>query len=345
MEKQKYFEDWSKKLSISVIEIDKEFNSILSEEKTVNPKLSLEEQETRSLTRLSLIYKKRLRSPAVGFEGIILGAEDTRDLIAKKRRDAINLYKSDPQSAVAQGITDENGLPLDVIQVFSTGRVNPNYGNPLPDNSFMRRIFGVAIKMNGEEPKFFSLNLQGKDCEKEIPIMKPIKFMAIDRSDNQSKDFLLNASSFTEFKVDENIKLPPLTELINSYLGITKLSEIQDYHNNQKDNYNRIVAIKGTVSILNLEPTSIGNLIMQIEDTENLLDLDAKSLTCWIPGDTEINFSEGDSVIVIGRTNQSKLKDKNGNLTEELGDISLNVFGICPISVTKLPCVDEIKEI
>lgn len=345
MDKNKYFQEWSNKLSMSVEDIGKEFDSILSEEKKENPNLKPEEQELLSLKKLSLIYKKRLRSPAVGFEGIVIGAEEPRDLVAKKRKTAIDMFKNDPQSAILQGVTNEEGVPLDNIEVFSSGRKNHGYGKPLPENSYVRRVFGVAYKLTEKEPKFFTINLNGKACEKNIPLTKPVKFMAIDRSEKGDDSFTLNASSYTEFKVDENIKLPETKKLIEEYIPIAKITELQEYHDLNKEDYNRVVGVKGTISILNLEPTSIGNYIMQIEDESDILDIDAKSITCWIPGDFEINFSEGDEVIVIGRTNQGKLKDDQGNLTEELGDITINVFGMLPINSSNIPVVEEIKEV
>jgi len=68
---------------------------------------------SRALNRLKLIYKKQLRSPAVGFEGIVLGAEEPRDMNARLIRDAIGMFKLNPQAAVSQGVTNEDGQPLD----------------------------------------------------------------------------------------------------------------------------------------------------------------------------------------------------------------------------------------
>ena len=98
--------------------------------------------------------------------------------------------------------------------------------------------------------------------------------------------------------------------------------------------------------MLNLEPTAFGSRIMSIEDSEATLeDLDAKGVTCWLPTRVEVNFAEGSKVIVVGRTAQGKKKDDKGNATEELGDVTLNVYGLYALPEFKIELPDEIKPI
>lgn len=345
MEKyEEYFNKWSEKLTIPKEDILKEFSTLVSAEHSQNPTLSEEQCNDIAIKKLALMYKKQLRSPATGFEGFVFGAEEPRDLIAKKRREAIEFFQSDPQSAVTNGVTDEAGIPLDTIKVFSTGRANPGYGKPLPETSFVRRIFGVAKKAN-ENPKLFVMNIQGDNCNKVIPVMKPVKFMAIDRTEQGQEVLTLNSSAYTEFKeVKELEGNPNLEELIKGFYNVLNISELQNYHNSNKEDYNRVVAVKGTVSLMNLEPTSFGSRIIQLEDEDNLMDLEAPTLTCWVPGTLDIDFTEGSKVIVFGRTSQSFVKDEQGNVTDELGPISINVFGIYSPEVFSTP-IEKINEI
>jgi hypothetical protein len=338
------FQKWSEKLSISKEEILQEFNSLVTETKNTNASLSQEQVEDIAVKKLALIYKKQLRSPATGFEGFVFGAEEPRDLIAKKRREAIEFFQSDPQSAVTNGITDEAGIPLDTIKVFSTGRANPNYGKPLPETSFVRRVFGVAKKAN-ENPKLFVMNIQGDNCNKVIPVMKPVKFMAIDRTEQGQEVLTLNSSAYTEFReVKELEGNPNLEELIKGFYKVLKISELQNYHNSNKEDYNRVAVVQGTVSLMNLEPTSFGSRIIQLEDEADVLDLDAEPVTCWVPSNIDINFTEGSKVIVFGRTNQGFVKDEQGRATDELSPISINVFGIYSPEVFSTP-IEKINEI
>lgn len=348
-----YIKDWSTKLSIPINEIENEFSSLLEEEGTIHSDLSEDERKQRALSRLALSYKKMMRTPAVGFEGIIIGVSDSIDMVAKRRRTAEELFKNNPQEAVMKGITDEQGNPLDTTELWGEKR-NPNFGKPLPKTNLMRNIYGVATKSSNENdtPKFFSLTIQGdKAGNEKYPMFTPVRFMAIDKTkdDNKGKVYSLNASSFTNFKVDSSIQLPPIeTILQNSCSDIfSKIEDLEEYHSLTKDDYNRIVITEGSVSTLNLEPTAFGSRVMNIEDEELALEnIDAKSgVTCWLPLRENIDFAEGSKVLVVGRTNQGKRKDDEGNLTEELGDITINTFGVYAIPAFKIEVPSDIQEI
>jgi len=341
--KENYFKQWSEKLSISVDEIGKEFDLIKEKISTEVPDVSDDEKNTLALKRLAISYKKQLRSPAVGFKGIILGAEDARDIIEKQRKDALDFFNENPQLAISQGVVNESGIPLDTRKVWNSGKANMGYGKPLPANLFMRKIFGVASK-GTDEPKFFTMSMNGDVCHREFSLMTPMRFMGIDKSQDD-KAYVLNSSSFTTFEKDESIKLPEAKELIEKYLDVVKFSELQEYHKQNKEDYNRTVAIEGTVISLNLEATSIGSRIMVIEDSENVMDLESKGLTCWVPGSIDIDFAEGSKVYVLGRTSQGMLKDEAGNITDEAGDITINVTGICPTVKIQIPEVDIIEDL
>lgn len=346
MEKEEYFKQWSEKLSIPIEQIQKEFDKTYAEEEKENSEASVNEKISRALKKLYLQYKKQINSPAEGFEGIIVGAEEPMDVIAKKRREAVELFNQNPQYAVQQGITDEEGNPLDTIEVFSTGRVNPNYGKPLPEKSLMRKIYGICVKKSEGKPKPFQMTQNGTICEKEVPLMKPISFMAIEKTTNDSGFTILNASSFTDFKEIEQLEgNPDIKDLIKNFFSPIQVSELEEYHEKNLENYNRFVCVEGDVVMLSLEPTSIGSRIMQIENTEENLDLDAKPVTCWVPQHVNIDFGEGSKVYIFGRTNQGFKKDEQGNVTSEKGDITIGVAGIYPIEKFKLPETEQINEI
>ncbi len=347
-----YTKLWSEKLSLSEEDIITEYNKLLDEEKLVHKDLDLNNQEARALQRLALIYKKQLRSPAVGFEGIIIGTTDCVDIVAKQKKEAKDLYKLDPHTAISEGVTDEEGVPLDTRREWTTGRKNPNYGKPLPENNYMRNVFGVAIKSKNEKmgPRFFSMTINGpKAANEDIPLFTPVRFMAIDRTPvNTDNEYKLNASSFTTFTIDNKMILPNYKDLLMSCCSslMCGLKDLNNYHAKAKDNFNRLVIIEGDVSSLNLEPTSVGSRVMNIEDMKaSMEDLDAKGLTCWIPERVDVNFAEGSKVIVVGRTAQGRKKDDLGNVTEELGDVTLNVFGLYAIPEYKVSLPEDIEDI
>ena len=342
MDKNEYLKKWAEKLSLPIEQINSEFDRILLEEKEIHKDQPLDQQELRALKRLALVYKKQMRSPAVGFEGIIIGTGDSIDALAKKRREALALFNEDPQSAITQGITDEAGNPLDTREEWSEGRPNQNYGKPLAEHNFLKNVWVVAKQSNTEnEPKLYQMLLTGEKAKNEdIPVLKPVRFMAID------KETKLNASQFTNFVVDEKIQLPEVKKIVEEFIEVVSFGQLEDYHKKNKDDFNRLVCVTGDVSVLNLEPTSMGSRIMHMEDADaSLEDLDAKGLTCWLPSRINVDFAEGSKVIVIGRTSQGKKKDENGNLTEQLADVTMNVFGVYALPEFKIELPEDIKPI
>ena len=338
MEIKEYLKKFAEQLSITIEECEKDYNNFLNEFDDVeNP-----DSQKRALHKLTLYYKRQLRSPAIGFEGIVIGVGDTIDTVARQKREAQELYRTDPQLAVTQGVTDEQGIPLDTRKEWSTGTPNPRFGKALPENNFMKNIWILAKKSGSEDDlKFYNMVLSGKLTEQEdIPIFKPVRFMAIDKEDR------INPSSFTKFQIDETINCPEIKQLLDNYLKVLKIKELESYHLINKEDLGRLCCVEGDVSMLNLEPTAFGSRVMVLEDLEaSLEDLEAKSLTCWTPERINLDFAEGSKVIVVGRTAQGYQKDDQGNKTEELGDISLNVFGVYAIPEHKIELPEEIKPI
>ena len=345
---EKYLQQWSEKLSIPVEDIKLEFSKVLAEEKSNNPDAPEDQSKQRTLRRLALTYKKQLRSPAVGFEGIIIGESDCIDVVAKKRREAIELFKNDPNQAVSQGITNEEGTPLDARAQWANGKTNFNFGKPLPEHNYLKNVFGIAIKskFKDEKPRLFSITMSGKKAMEIVPTFTPLRFMAIDKTTPEmgNEKYILNPSTFTNFE-PVDIVLPAYKDLLQSHCSnlTVDMKDLGAYHDKTKDDFNRLVITTGDVSSLNLEPTAFGSRIMNIDDGDNLEDLDAKGVTCWIPERQNINFAESSKVIVIGRTNQGKLKDEQGNLTEELGDVTINVFGIYALPEYKVELPETIQ--
>ncbi len=348
MNKEEYLKNWSDKLSLTVEQIEQEYQALFEEEKQIHKDLSPEEQEQRALQRLALTYKKQLRSPAVGFEGVIIGTADCIDIVAKQRREAKELFKTDPQTAVSEGVTDEEGIPLDTREVWRNGKTNYSFGKPLPEHNYLRNVYGVVKKTKGaDEPKFFSMVISGERAEDEtIPVFAPLKFMAIDKSGYDETEYKLNASTFTTFTDNETLAIPALKDLLYTYTPPVAITDLERYHNDNKEEFNRLCVVEGDVSALNLEPTAFGSRVMSLEDPSSTLeDLDAKGVTCWVPERINLDFAEGSRVLVVGRTDQRKKKDDQRNPTEELGDVTMNVFGVYAIPEYKISLPEEIQPI
>ena len=349
MELDQYITKWSERLSISEDEIRKEYNGILEQEKLLHSEMSEEDRKARTLQRLAMTYKKQLRSPAVGFEGMIIALGDAIDTVARIRAEAIKQFKENRQQAIAVGITDGEGTPLDTRAEWANGQPNRGFAKPLPEHNFLRTVFGVVKKKNVEEDaKFFTLNLSGEVAkDDDIPIFKPISFRAIDKTEPAERETLykLNSSVFTEFNVDESLKVPAGFDLISNYCGHIKqkLADLDAYHIINEKDYNRLIIVEGDVTTMVLEPTSVGSRRLVIDDEQGEIDIESPGTTCWVPERIDIDFAEQSRVIVLGRTTRGKKLDENGQQTDEPGDVMINVYGLYVIPEYKI--TPNIKEL
>ena len=341
-----YFDLWSEKLSISLADIQSEFDGLVANEKDIHKDLTDDEQQTHALKRLALVYKKQLRSPAIGFEGMVIGMGDLFDTVRKMRQAGMDAYRVNPHEAITQGITDSEGVPLDTREVFGTGRANSEFGKPLPEHSYIRNVIGVAVRANVEEkPKVFSMTLNGEKAENiDVKLFQPVKFRAINKSEEGDASFVLNGSSVTKFDISSTISMPAPIEVLRKVCGdmFVPIAKAEEYHKANKDDFNRLALIEADVSILGTEPTKTGSKLMVIEDMDaSMEDIASPGMTCWVPKSVPLDFAEGSKVIVVGRTSQGMSRDN----PTELGDVMVNVFGIYAIPEYKIeaavPMTDE----
>ncbi len=331
MEKNEYFKMWSEKLTLSIEDIEKEFADVL---------VTTNNNEEAALKQLYLKYKNMLRTPAISFEGFLIGAASAFDIVARKHQEAKELFRQDPTTAIAQGLTNESGEALDSRQAFASGRANPQYGKPLPEHRYLRNIYGIACKAGSEDkPRFFQMILNDeKAVNFDTPLFTGVKFMAIDKTKPEDMELRLNASQFTTFDCDESLSFGKLQEIVKQVCSdkVVQLQELEGHHSRAKDDFNRIAIVEADVAQVSSEPTAFGSRMMHVEDLANLENIEAKGLTCWMPETINIDFEEGSKVLVVGRTAQGKKKDEQGNATEELGDVTMNCYGVFAIPEYKV---------
>jgi len=69
------------------------YDALVIDEKNVHKDLTEEQQQTQALKRLALLYKKQLRSPAIGFEGMVIGVGDLFDTVRKMREVGMDAFR------------------------------------------------------------------------------------------------------------------------------------------------------------------------------------------------------------------------------------------------------------
>ena len=284
-------------------------------------------------------YKAELRSPAAFFKGIVLGVSEPFNMVAKARREAHEVYTTNPSKAVEEGWTDAEGTPLDRKKTYASGAPNRDYGKPLPTQSLIQNVFGVCQKRGEKTWKIFKImlgdNLAGKV---PVPIMKPVVFRAnVATNQRDSNVLALNPYSRIQFDVQqEEHDVMDIFEggLLNHLLA--ELKDLPDYHKRVASDPQRVVIVQGDVQYISPEPNrSTGNRMMVLDDAT--LDEDHPGVTCWIPEHLHsvVDFGSGSRVVVVGSTTEAKFQDDVNYL--------INVTGLYAIPKFKVPA-DEIPQ-
>jgi hypothetical protein len=318
----------SKKLGISTDTIVKHFMDDLARVKKQLPDLDKKVQEMRAFVTTQSHYKQELRSPAVFFEGVVLGASEPFDMVAKRRSEARKLFVEDPKKAIVEGYTDEKGTPLDSKETYGDGSANRNFGKPLPETDMLQNIIGICREKPGAAFRMFIMqfgdNLAGKV---NIPMFVPTKFRANPKAKQGDPDELaLNPYSkieFTLFKVEGFNLLEVLPTIKGLNKMHTELGEIEAFHAKRESlpMPKRLMITEADIQHIAGEPNQkTGNIMIVLSDPS--LPEDSEGITCWLPETLHqlIDFGAGSRVLVLGTTQKSNFQEKENHL--------MNLWGI-----------------
>ena len=77
------------------------------------------------------------------------------------------------------------------------------------------------------------------------------------------------------------------------------ISDLDGYHDENADDYNRLAIVEGDVTTLVLEPTSVGSKRLVLDSEQEKFDLESPGTTCWVPERINIDFAEQSKIVVI----------------------------------------------
>lgn len=319
-------------------------------------KLTQERLETKCRGYLQSKYRRSAGVNLTTMIGLFLGAGSTRNINEKRYNDAVKMYESDPTEAVEQGLTDEDGTPLDNKPEFNNGTRNRNYGKPLPKENYLRTAVGACHPKTGGDPLPFVLTISGKHAHPDtalvIPIGTPTAFNCIVKSDDGSPEYVLSTSKFTTIvKVDE--AFPDMETIISAVFSgkIKELDELNEIADDIRENnkWNEYVIVQCFASIIDPEPNeTTGSRRLIIDDSSlEMTDEEGNTIygtTCWIPEHINLDFPEDSEIVVVGRPLRSKKKDPNTKEpTGELNDASIETYGILVLD-TDVVDTDEVSK-
>ena len=358
----------SKQMDVPVEELKKELEEILVEVKKDERLTNAKEGEAREIARNRLVTAKRreLASPANTWKGIVLGIGDLVDTVRKVRRLTEEAYALDPIKtskgwvyketfvlAKTEDVVDPDSKEtgVKIIPLYPKTEANDKYRRsltPIPEHSWLRNVYGVASPIDKKtrkegEPRVFSMTLNRKLAieGKKIPLMKPVVFKGIDKTtaeDAKVGEYKINASTYTEFKLDPALVLPPLEDIIvtNCAKKFVLLGELDQWHRDHEKDNARWCITQGTVSNLKLEPNEKTKNMRMTLDDESLMFAPEKEgrsvgVQFWIPTDRNLDmeFGQDSRIYVVGKTGRGKAYDRETRQQlDEPGDVNFNVYGI-----------------
>jgi len=360
---EEFFAKLEERTGDKVADLKKEFETFLAE--SINdPKLvKYNETEKRSIIRNRFgTNKMRLMgSKTIPWEGVIVGVGDNIDTVAKQKRLTLALYKQDRSKATQpQGAFYEKRLVKaspEGIPLYPPTELNKKFGRankPLPEHSWLRTLYLIARPINPKTREagpvqFSRLRINGAPAVdmSAIPLMKPVKFRAINKTNDEDRlkgEYGLNFSkAYTKFTVADIPGMPPIEDLLAGIANhYESLGGLEIYHDENAEDPRRVVITEGTVVNMNLEPNAkTGNVYILVTD-ESLLfsSTDKTSVMCWIPTDRNIDTDYGvDSrVFLVAKTTRGKARDPlTGETLEGVpGDVMLNVYGIFAPEIFKV---------
>ena len=276
------------------IESDEVIESYIVEKEALNDKFPERDEKTiqhQAWVRVSPKWKAQLNSDAEIFEGIIYHATDAYDPLAKRRRNAQELYEKNKEKAIEKGLTDNEGNVLS------------DKGNVLSENTYTRHIFGICSKVKEDgEPQKFWMRLSGYTAvNTDVKVMQAVRFRGTIAEDIGPDDVLtINAERTPRFEPINNEDITPEAVIESGMIDadFVELDDIPNIHDNKLGYRNRYQT-EGFVSYINTRPNEkTGNMRFVLSNN----DLEEFTITVWVPEHLhdKMDFDKGSKVWVYG---------------------------------------------
>jgi len=256
------------------------------------------------LRRAYASFKKRLLSPALKFNGIVLGDMGITDFgAARKQREIIEKFeKSDEkgrQEMIDKHLINEKGEPL-YDKGFRKGEVIK------PEENKTRNLL-VYCRKDKDVGKYKLGTLRlNNNITMNVPLLKPVEFLA-NLSDKSTEEMMqLNESDVTEFNVlkdeAEKFDFESFVEKNFSAYMIKYKESLLKHHAENENNYDRFCIIKGDVIRVRKTANSL-LVVLSLPSSSKLSDDSTEDvIDIWLNRPYEVDEMMMD-VYVIGRTN------------------------------------------
>jgi len=347
-ETKKLLEQWASKRGLPVDEVIERYHAQYALAMSRTPGKSPDWYERVARARL-YVHLKAPRLRAKPWDGIFLGFGPAFDVTARQRAQALEILRTDPERAHAEGWVNEAGEPVDMRKTLPSGARNPFYGRPLVE-TFVRQSVGIARPAEGGDLKLTILQHFRDQAKKPPPLGKTVRFLANIRADEPNR-YLLNTSVRTTYEPITMREFPELNAQKICDLLMTapndfrcNLSDLRSWHEKHQDDIRRVVIVEGIVTGVRPEPIpTTGNYMMFIED-ESIMDIEAEGVTVWVHSELadQMTFGSGSRVIVIGRSVVGPGWDmEKRQIDRSVERVMINAMGVWPEPEFLIPKEEE----
>jgi len=334
---EQLLKQWSEKTGRPYDELYGKMQQFIGQLKTVLPNAAPDQLERRARFMVYRELKALMRYPnLMTFDGKCIGIGPSMDVFARRRREALEMWKKDPGAAIQQGYVDMNGKP---IFRMPSGQV-VDISKPV----LLRQTVFIGRPATGGPMKLVVQRHRGNYVNSLPPVGQTVRWSCNKRAESELKyaTSAIAATQYTPVEVPEFNK--SVVELLESAPDALKVScaTIENWHNANQADRERICILKGAAVFIRSEPLSTGNRMLVVED-DTLLDLDAEGVTVWVHPDIThmIDFGVNSEIYVVGRTVSMPGWDReNRQVDRSVTRIGINAFGIFADPKFKVP-IDE----
>lgn len=274
------------------------------------------------------------KSPAVAFEGVIVGAGDTRDMMEGIWKKAVEDYQKDQAGTVARkeiAIIDGVVTPLETRATWPDGNPNKDFGKPKAKHAYVKDLI-MAVRKPGETAwTSGKMRLRGDQCSVNVPFGKICEFKALGEIVNG--EYNLRSSVTTQFALKGETTPEAFMDILDTAFPTRtkELGECLAYHQSLVGTpgfYDRFVITEGTVAYIKFPDTDDKNIMIVLNDDSLTEPVDG--VTIWLPNKLRslINFGRQSVVTVVAQTREGKLWDRQAKRETDIPTVSLNGFSI-----------------
>jgi len=311
------FKLWSKELGIEIDELRRQYSEILQKTQQKYPGATetfiVRKACDQMYTRLRRIYS--IMKSLIRYRGFIFSDSGIRDLLQQRKKKALRMKEIDFERAIAEGLIDTSGIPLDTK------------GIPISDrHGFARTLTGFFYETSAKEKQWLrgTIILRNQYARNvSIKLFTPIEVTLRRRSQIQN-EVELRWSKYSQMQeIDEMIDYE---RVIRETVAVKTVDDVYQEWDFLKELPDRNVFVEGLVQSIS-RPLRKGGRFIRIASTE-AMSLALLPIRVYMPDHLPINFGVNSRIIVYGWLSMTRERLYTGQLRNIL---NIRAEGVYPV--------------